>query len=243
MNVEATEARLKALENQVKHQESQIKTLENQVGILRDIEEIKKLQRAYGYYLEHWMAKEVIDCFADGPDVVLILYVGTFLGKEGIRRFFNTFFSRGEQESPELLHQVMQLAGIVDVATGGETAEGRWYGWGANAVPMGGGITQSYMGGVYECEYVKEGGKWKIKKLQFSRTLFFPPGEGWVKPGRLVVIDHQAVGRGLEPDIQRAFEPGYPSGYILPFHYKHPVTGQATTEGIRNSSVEGLGND
>ena len=57
MNVEALEARVKELENQLR--------------TVQDIQEIEKLQRIYGYYLEHWMAKEIVDLFADGPDVGL----------------------------------------------------------------------------------------------------------------------------------------------------------------------------
>jgi hypothetical protein len=29
----------------------------------------------------------------------------------------------------------------------------------------------------------------------------------------------------------------YPSGYILPFHFVHPVTGKTTTEAGRNASL------
>jgi hypothetical protein len=32
----------------------------------------------------------------------------------------------------------------------------------------------------------------------------------------------------------------YPSGYILPFHFKHPVTGKLTTEEKRNEWVKGV---
>jgi hypothetical protein len=53
--------------------EAKVKTLENKIRTLEDIEEIKKLQRAYGYYLEHWMAEDIIDCFADGPDTSLLV--------------------------------------------------------------------------------------------------------------------------------------------------------------------------
>ena len=60
MNSEEMEARIETLE-------SQVRTLQT----LLDIEEIKKLQRAYGYYLEHWMAKEIVDLFADDPSVEL----------------------------------------------------------------------------------------------------------------------------------------------------------------------------
>ncbi|MBP1707568.1 MAG: hypothetical protein H6Q39_1292, partial [Chloroflexi bacterium] len=35
--------------------ESRIKELESKVRTLEDIEAIKRLQRAFGFYLEHWM--------------------------------------------------------------------------------------------------------------------------------------------------------------------------------------------
>jgi hypothetical protein len=216
---------------------ARIAVLENQVKILQDIEEIKKLQRAYGYYLEHWMAEEVIDCFADGPDTELSLWVGTYLGKEGIRRYFSTFWG-GEEVSPEFLHEVMQLSGIVDVESDGINARGRWYGFGVIALPSGGGITQAFMGGIYQADYIKQDGKWKFKKLAFNRSLHFRPGEGWAKPEREVAVDPAKMRKPIAPDRPRAFEPGYPSGYIVPFHFKHPVTGKASKEAKRNARLK-----
>ena len=70
--------------------EARLEVLEKQVRILQDIEQIKKLQRAYGYYLEHWMLQELLDCFSDSPDVVLDLYPGTYLGKEGVKRYYSS---------------------------------------------------------------------------------------------------------------------------------------------------------
>jgi hypothetical protein len=96
------------------------------------------------------------------------------------------------------------------------------------------------MNGIYEMEYVKEDGKWKIKKLQFSRNYMAIPGEGFVKPERVAAVERHDVRQQTTPDVTRSFEPGYPSGYIFPFHYKHPVTGKETTEGIRNASLESL---
>jgi hypothetical protein len=46
MTIKELEARIKTLEEIVKSQAVEIRAL-------KDIEEIKKLQRAYGYYLEH----------------------------------------------------------------------------------------------------------------------------------------------------------------------------------------------
>jgi hypothetical protein len=218
--------------------QARVSRLENQVRVLQDIEEIKKLQRAYGFYLEHWMAQEVVDCFSDGPDVRLDLWVGKFVGKKGVKKFFETFLSQEEQTSPELLHQVMQISGIVDIEPDSNTAKGRWHGWGAIALPRGGGIEQFFIHGTYEVEYIKEGGIWKIKMLQFNRTYSVPPGEGWVKPERVAAMDPSKV-LPFSPDLPRSVDPSYPTGYIVPFHFKHPVTGEVTTEGERNSSRRG----
>ncbi len=56
--------KLETLEKQVKAQEKELTTL-------KDIEAIKKLEKAYGYYVEHMMYQEIVDCFSDSPDVVL----------------------------------------------------------------------------------------------------------------------------------------------------------------------------
>ena len=64
MNAESTEARLLRLEKLVEEQHKKISDLE-------DIEAIRRLQYAYNYYVEHMLGEDIIDCFADSPDVKL----------------------------------------------------------------------------------------------------------------------------------------------------------------------------
>ena len=220
----------------LKELEAKIKALENQVRTLSDIEEIKTLQKAYGYYLEHWMSQEIIDLFSDDPDVTLTLAPGTYLGKQRIAEYFN----RNKNPSSEFLHQVMQLSGVVNVDPEGTTAKGRWYGFGAVALPSDQGVRQFFMGGIYGCEYVKEKGVWKIKKLRFDATYTATPVSGWVAPERLVSMETRGVLQGLQADVPRTFNPRYPSGYIFPFQYKHPVTGKETSVEVHNSSIDGV---
>jgi hypothetical protein len=41
------------------------------------------------------------------------------------------------------------------------------------------------------------------------------------------------------PDIPpTASDPRFLSGYIFPFHYKHPVTGRETSEKVKNSRLK-----
>ena len=74
------------------------------------------------------------------------------------------------------------------------------------------------------------------------------PEHGWVKPERLgkqsVVTGATKFPDWWQPDIpSRGINYSYLSGYILPFHYYHPVTGKKTSEGLRNTSVEGATKD
>lgn len=218
----------------VEELEAKVKILENKIRTLEDIEEIKKLQRAYGYYLEHWMAEDIIDLFADDPDSTLLIALGEYRGKDAIRRFFrrgNEGIETTKAENPEFLHQVMQLSGIVHVDPEGKTAKGRWYGFGANAFPVEGeGVKPGWMNGVYEVDYIKENDKWKLKKVHWCITFNAPYTVGWVEPSRQTdkSIDrsHQMnnVLRPTGPPEQTK----YPSGFICPFHYVNPVSGRKT---------------
>ena len=213
--------------------EKRVEILENQVRTLQDIEEIKILQRAYGYYFEHLMVDEIVDLFADGPDVDFDLgELGIFKGKAGVRRYFDDYI-----KGPERIDQVMQLSGIVHVDPSGNTAKGRWYHWGGVAIPKEKGVRQFFLSGIYENEYVKQDGVWKIKAIR-QRTIYAAhPAQGWVKPERAMPPDPNYEETFAEPDIPDELLCSYPSGYILPFHFKHPVTGKASSEEVYNAEI------
>ena len=141
-----------------------LQELEARLKTLEDMEEINKLQRAYGYYLEHWEGQQIVDLFSNSPNVSVEANCnGVYVGQEGIKYFFLT-----DKLSPEFLHEMMQLSGIVDVDPDGKTVNGRWYGFGPQAMPIEGIFRALWVLGVYENEYVKEDGKWKFLKIHFS---------------------------------------------------------------------------
>jgi hypothetical protein len=209
----------------------QIQTLQT----LLDIEEIKKLQRIYGSYLEHWLCQEIIDCFADGPEVFVDMYpIGIWKGKEGVVRYFE----RHKEYNPEFLHQIMQISPIIHLGSDRKTARGRWSGYGPIATPAGQGVNESTHGGTYEMEYVKEGSVWKIKSLSWRVSFIAKPGKGFVKPERLSDGNPTSNYEASKPDgVVKGSRTSYPSGYIYPFHYKHPVTGKATSEEKINAEL------
>jgi hypothetical protein len=219
--------------------EARIKVLEDQLRNVRDIQEIERLQRIYGYYLEHWMAREIIDLFADGPEVGLEWPEGKYNGKAGVKRYFEHM----EKPDPEFMHQLMQLSPVIDVDPDGINARGRWYSYGAVSVPRGGGVGQTMISGTYENQYVKEDGKWKIKRIRWHLNFSDKPGEGWVKPERIAAIKPGAKFEGPAPDVpDTRFADQYPSGFTFPFHFKHPVTGNKSTEDKRNTAMKKLAN-
>jgi hypothetical protein len=218
--------------NEIETLKEEIELLRKEVKKLKDTEEINILQKAYGYYLEHWMAQEIIDLFSDAPDVSLTLGMGTYLGKEGIKRYFNRI-----NPSAKFLHQVMLLSGIVHVEDDGKNAKGRWFGWGSIALPGEKGVRQGFFDGIYTCDYIKENDIWKIKTMRFDELYGASPARGWVDPKELVTESAPLTDK-TSVDIPRTVSFRYPAGLIVPFHFAHPVTGQKTSEEKRNAALQ-----
>ena len=198
-----------------------LEALEKQVQLQEDIQEIEHLQRIYGYYFDNSMYIEVIDLFSENTDSVEVSGHGVFRGKEGAKHMYNAMI--GTKRPGWVFFEVMQSQGVVDVAPDGKTATGRWYTPSFECRPFGGTLRQTWQFGVYDNEYIKENGKWYFKKLHWNLT-FWPSFEsGFLKVPRLsddipfVSADAPAT----------AYHP-YPSGYQVPYPFKHPITGEST---------------
>ena len=232
MNTRALESRLDSLEAEVKDLRKQVKDSDKQVQALQDIEDIKRLQCAYGYYLEHWMADEIVDCFSNSPEASATFVEGTYKGQEGIRRYFKP----GRVMPPEFLHMVMQVSPVITLAKDGKTARGRWYGYGTILSRPTVPLDPVYMAVIYEMDYIKEDGAWKILTLRLNMHYAFTSGRAPQGPPESK--DAPAERMKLTPDVWAEYDTGYPSGYIYPFHYIHPVTGRKTSEGKRNAKLK-----
>ena len=233
MNQESLGARVASLENQIKNLQKEVSEKDKRIRELEDIEAIKRLQCAYGYYLEHWMSEEIIDLFADRPDISGTFVEGTYKGPEGIQRYFG----RMKKTPPEFLHQVMQVSPVITLDPGGKKAWGRWYGYGTICSrPLNDNIDPVYMSVIYEMEYIKENGIWKILKLAFQMHYAYAPPKYPPVPTPVPSGDSDRPLQ-LDPDEFAEFDIQYPSGYIYPFHFKHPVTGKVTSENEYNAQL------
>jgi hypothetical protein len=214
-----------------------IEDLEKRIQAIEDVLALEKLGRIYGYYLEHWMSKEIVDMFSDGPDVALEWTEGTYYGKDAVRRYFEGVDELYKDQ--DLVHQLMQLSPVIDVAPDGKTAKARWYGFGGVSVTERGTTRQFFRSGTYENDYVKEDGQWKIQRFRWHLNYDTAAGEGWVQAEHIEDVDSLSGLEGPRPDVpDERHELEHPYAYTVPFHYPHPITGEQTTEAVRNEPVE-----
>lgn len=206
--------------------------LEAKVTLMEDIQEIENLQKIYGYYFEMQMLEEIVDLFSDNAESVEITDHGLFRGKTGVKKMFLEWMGGGRQQRPVPpspppatggIVRIFQLQGVVNVDPDGKTAKGRWNCLDLEARPFGGLFRHYWLHGYYENEYVKENGKWLFSKLHWNNTFWTPYEDGWLKTPLVGRMDYHPT---IKPDAPpTAFHP-YPSGYHLPYHFKHPVTGE-----------------
>jgi hypothetical protein len=235
MNVKELEATVKKLTETTARLEAELKTktandadLKTRLQRMEDVEAIKKLHRAYCYYLEHWQEDEIIALWSHRPDITAELNeTGLYTGWEAVKKSFHfpihyTGYDGKKTAPPEFLHLIMPLAAIIDINPDGITAEGRWYSLFHGALYRGGKLRAMVGAGIWENGYIKEDGIWKFQKLFFNNIFSSPWEDGWVKTPYLPNPpnkDRPAPG----PNTHFAT---YPSGYIFPYHYKNPVTGE-----------------
>jgi hypothetical protein len=197
--------------------------MEKQLILMEDIQAIEDVQKMYGYFMDTHQREQVVSLFSEDTESLEIESVGLFLGKKGVRQFFleNDLLKGNETAVPNWINiLIMMFQDVIDVAPDGKMAKGRWNTWLAEAMPVEGIPRQQWCQGYYENEYVKENGQWLFKKLHWNVTVFTSFEEGWLKVPLLGLLNR--------PDADAPaphFHP-YPSGYHLPYHFRHPITGE-----------------
>lgn len=192
------------------------------------INELENLQRIFGYYVDKMLWEHVIDLFSDEATLE-IGDSGVYIGKDSIRRYLYAL-SGGEQGPLEgVLFNHLQLQPVITLAEDGRTAKGRWRALVMTGV-HGEGSGGNWGEGIYENEYVRERGVWKISRLRWYPTFVAPYEGGWREVHRDAITQYSRPA-GVEPDRPPTgdYEP-YPASDIAPFHFPHPVTGRAFEE-------------
>ncbi len=184
--------------------------------------ELERLNSIYGYYLAHLQWDDLTGIFAPTGTIEIAMR-GIYVGSASVRRNLN-LYGQATDSQFGLQHNHMQFQPVIDVAPDGESAKMR-----SRALSIMGQYERysQWMGGVYENDYVKEDGVWKIKRDQVFNTYFVPYTVGWksVQPR-----PPPGITETNPPDLppSHPFEM-YPRPFLPPFHYAHPVTGATVT--------------
>jgi hypothetical protein len=179
---------------------------------LEDANQVERVQRTYGYFVDKGLWTELSRLFTDDATLE-IGGRGVFVGRDRVLEYMHTAFGTdGVKEGRIQNHMQYQM--VTSVAPDGQTAKIRSR---AYVMSQGWGLP------LYENEYRKENGVWKISKLHGPFTMY-TSWEGW----------HKFATPNTRPD---SFLPPpdlppsvvyltYPSYYVVPFHYPNPVTGK-----------------
>jgi len=221
--------------------EQQIEQLARQVGVLEDVNAVRHLQYSYGYYIDKCLYDEAVALFADDGEVRFM--GGIYKGRAGVRRLYienfrNRFTGGRNGPIPGFLLDHPQLQMIVHVAPDGRSASLRGRsmmqaGTHESAAPSEGMPRQWWEGGIYENQYLKEDGVWKIKVLNYRPFWHGDFDKGWsyTKPEYIPMASRTYPEDPLGPDELIKPTPHlWPHTDVVPFHYPHPVTGKMWQE-------------
>ena len=204
--------------------------LQLRAAALRDINDIKRLQRAYGYYSDLGQWDQVAKLFSRNATLEIGLD-GVYRGQERVRQYFLAVGGGHTGLAPGQVNQYLQLMPVINLAPDGLTAKGTW-----RAVILAGqaGKGAWWGEGPYENEYVKEGGVWKISALHWYQTLMTPYADGGWARNPDVNGGHYAPA-SLPPDAPPTEQyKVWPGAHVPHFHFKNQAP-SLRTDGAQGS--------
>ena len=211
---------------------ARIDALEARKSLLEDANAVKRLQRAYGYYLDRGLWDEAANLFASDAAIEVGLD-GVYVGQRRVREYLHALGGDAKGLAAGQLNEHMQLMPFVTVAPDGLTARATW-----RDVILSGqlGKTATWGEGPYVNEYVKDQGVWKIQSLHWYQTLVIPYAGGWAKNAD--VNGGKYVFGRLSPDKPPTEQyRTWPGGYLPPFSFDQPPlpSGTATPATTRHT--------
>jgi hypothetical protein len=196
-------------------QQARIAALAARTQRVEDINAVKRLQRAYGYYLDEGLWDDAADLFATDATVEIGLD-GVYRGRERIRAYFRLFGRGRNGLAAGELNEHLRVMPVITMGRDGTSAQGTW-----RAIILSGklGAEAWWSEGPYENSYVKEGGIWKISRLHWFQTLRVPYEGGWAKhPDR---NGAKFASDRLPPDSPPTVQyKTWPGAFTPPFHFR-----------------------
>lgn len=174
--------------------EARTARLQAQVEHVESVRAIKRLQYAYGHYVELGLWNDFADLFAD--DAITNYQQGA-RGKEAVRALFLQQVGQGKLGLAEgRIYPHILFEPVVHLSSNGRAGKGRW-----RILAMLGGLggSATWYSGVYENEYVYDNGAWKIGVLHSEpRATAAYTAAGWRDAG-VAIPPHYDTARIAKP--------------------------------------------
>lgn len=202
----------------------EIAELTRRVERLEGTRAVKKLQRAFGFYVDRGLWGEAADLFtANGT--LEIGVDGVYVGPERIEEYLRRLHGGQEGLVYGQLNEWVTLQPAISVAPDGRTATARWRDLG-----MLGQYKKhaEWRDGIYENAYVKEDGVWKIRSLRLHVNFVAPYQAGWARLRGSAGLSQSEAAKAFPPDRPpTSMAEPFPAVQVPPFQAPHPVTGRA----------------
>jgi hypothetical protein len=172
------------------------------------------LQHSYGYSFDQKMWDAVANLFSSNGTMELGLR-GVYAGRSRIRRALETL---GRDRLDEV-HDHLQLDTVVHIAPDGRTAKARGV---ELSVSGAKGRGAQWEEGIFENEYVRQGGVWRIQSVHYYPRVITDYERGWAKDAKPAPVPSTEFPPDRPPTEAYGI---YPKMYYPRFHYTNPVTG------------------
>ena len=204
--------------------DTQIDALTLRVEKLEATRAVKKLQRAFGYYVDRGLWGEAADLFAAGGTLE-IGADGVYQGNARIREYLKRLGGAQEGLAYGQLNEWVTLQPAVAVAGDGRTATARWRDLG-----MLGQFKKhaEWRDGIYENTYARGAdGIWRIHSVHLYVNFLASYERGWarLRPGEGLMPSPASKAYPPDRPPTAAYAP-FPAAQVAPFQMRNPVTGK-----------------
>ena len=146
--------------------------------------QIQNIMSRYAFYISSASFDEIPELFSTAPDVRAEMPWGVYDGRAGIERLFTTYFAQA-LTGPGVMAYHTTTTPVIEVAGDLKTAKAVWISTGH----MSGGLTPDssieahWAWFKWGCDFISEGGKWKIWHLHVFGTFLCSFDKSWTDTG------------------------------------------------------------
>ena len=154
---------------------ARVHRLAQNVERAESVRAVKRLQESYAQYSQFGLWTEMAALFADSAQLSYGKDHGQ--GRQAIENYFLARFGEGTHGlEPGRLHTQMVLRPLINVSADGQTAKGRWWEFSMTGQH---GVKAEWSAGIFENDYVRERGVWKISRMRYIPMFAGPYATGW----------------------------------------------------------------